>query len=113
MPIEDKTAPVKENIKLETPPVIKTNTKLFKSAMAMPSLYPKTDIVIKTTIFESPSLAPGTGIGRGICDSKSPRTSPNAVKRERKTHFFVFNLTSHPNHFYQNLIPQQVCWEGI
>lgn len=89
-------APVKEKIKLVTDPVTITNKIDFKAATTIPSLLPKNKIVIKTTIFERPNLAPGIATGVGNIISNKPMTKPKDTSSDKKIIFLILNVVPHP-----------------
>ena len=80
---ELKIAPPIEKKKLETAPVTSANITVLNIDTKNPSLYPMATIVTRTTIFDKPSLAPGIATGSGITLSKSPRTIPKALSRDK------------------------------
>lgn len=65
-------------------------------------------------MFDSPSFAPGTGIGSGICDSNVPSTIPSATKSDMNNNLFVsFNVITHPIRLLQAQSRSPVYLEDI
>ena len=69
-------------------PVISTSTTLFNVPTTKDSLNPNNTSVTNITIFESPSLAPGTVIGRGIADSNTDSARPIDTNKDKNIIFF-------------------------
>ncbi len=80
---ELKIAPPIEKKKLETAPVTRAKITVLNIDTKKPSLYPIETMHTRTTIFDSPNLAPGIAIGRGITLSKSPNTIPMELSRDK------------------------------
>lgn len=94
--IADNIAPEILYIKLETLPVTNIRTILFKTLTVKASLNPKIIRVTNITILDSPSLAPGIGMGNGMEDSIRDKAKPIDTNKDKNIILLVFFMgTSH------------------